>query len=454
MTAPIIAFAQSMREHYLNDLYEYLAIPSVSAQPEHQEDIRHAAEWLRAHLSTLGLHADVMETGGHPVVYAEWKHPEPGFPTVLIYGHYDVQPAEPFELWHSEPFRATVRDGAIYGRGSSDNKGQHLAHVKAVEAYLKSAGQLPVNVKFLIEGEEEIGGPNLGAFITAHKDLLACDVVMISDSQLLAPDQPTLLYGLRGLLYFEVEVRCAAHDLHSGTYGGNVQNPAMALAQILAQLKNNRGVITVPGFYQDVRMLDADERAEIARIPVNEDNIKRETGASEVFGEPEFNVAERMGARPTLEVNGIWGGYTGPGAKTVLPAVAHAKISCRLVPYQDPAKIYEDVTSTMRRLAPRGTELSFKLLQEGTAGTLIDRQSSQMQAAARIAEATYGKPPVFTLEGGSIPVVNDFQRVLGRPIVLLGFGLPGDNLHAPDEHFAIACYEKGIEASIRFLSEL
>ncbi|HEY3291211.1 MAG TPA: dipeptidase [Anaerolineae bacterium] len=454
MTTPIIAFAQSMRERYLNDLYEYLAIPSVSAQPEHHGDIRQAAEWLRAHLSAIGLQAQVMETGGHPVVYAEWKHPSPGKPTVLIYGHYDVQPAEPFELWHSEPFKATVRDGYIYARGSSDNKGQHLAHVKAVEAYLKSAGELPVNVKFLIEGEEEIGGPNLGAFITAHKDLLACDVVMISDSQLLAPDQPTLLYGLRGLLYFEVEARCAAHDLHSGTYGGNVQNPAMALAQILAQLKNSRGVITVPGFYQDVRMLENDERAAIGRIPINEDKIKSETGATEVFGEPEFNVAERMGARPTLEVNGIWGGYTGAGAKTVLPAVAHAKISCRLVPYQDPAKIYEDVTATMKRLAPRGTELQFKLLQEGTAGTLIDRQSPQMQAAAQVAEATYGKPPIFTLEGGSIPVVNDFQRVLGRPIVLLGFGLPGDSLHAPDEHFAIRCYEKGIEASIRFLGAL
>ncbi len=454
MPTQVIAHAEREREQFLNDLYEYLAIPSVSAQPEHARDVRHAAVWLSEHLRNIGLTASVMETGGHPVVYAEWKHPEAGKPTVLVYGHYDVQPAEPFELWHSEPFKPTVRDGDIYARGSSDNKGQHLAHIKAVESYLKTTGGLPVNVKFLIEGEEEIGGPNLGAFVAANKELLACDVVMISDSHLLTLDQPTLLYGLRGLLYFEVEARCSAHDLHSGTYGGNVQNPAMALAQILAQLKTDQGVVTVPGFYDDVHVLGPEERAEIARIPQNEDTIKAETGAPELFGEPGFNVPERMGARPTLEVNGLWSGYTGPGAKTVLPAIANAKISCRLVPYQDPAKIFEAVSAHMRRLTPPGTTLTFTMLQEGTRGTLIDRHAPQVQAAARAAQSTYGNPPIFTLEGGSIPVVNDFQDVLGKPIVLLGYGLPGDNLHAPDEHYAIACYEKGIEASIRFLAEL
>jgi acetylornithine deacetylase/succinyl-diaminopimelate desuccinylase-like protein len=454
MSEQVISFAQSQREQYLKDLIEYLTIPSVSAQPEHAPDVRYAALWLSEHLRDIGLYTNVMETGGHPVVYAEWKHPDPRAPTVLVYGHYDVQPAEPFELWHSEPFKPTVRDGTIYARGSSDNKGQHLAHIKAVDAFLKTTGKLPVSVKFLIEGEEEIGGPNLGAFVAANKELLACDVVMISDSHLLTPDQPTLLYGLRGLLYFEVEARCSAHDLHSGTYGGNVQNPAMALAQILAKMKTEQGVITVPGFYDEVRVLSDEERAEIAQIPQTEDTIKEETGTTEVFGEPGFNVPERMGARPTLEVNGLWSGYIGPGAKTVLPAVAHAKISCRLVPNQNPTMIYEAVLSHMRQLTPPGTTLTFRLLQEGTRGTLIDRHAPQMQAAERAAQATYGKPPIFTLEGGSIPVVNDFQDVLGKPIILLGYGLPGDNLHAPDEHYAITCYEKGIEASIRFLVEL
>jgi acetylornithine deacetylase/succinyl-diaminopimelate desuccinylase-like protein len=329
-----------------------------------------------------------------------------------------------------------------------------MAHVKAVEAYLKHQGTLPVNVKFLIEGEEEIGTPNLSLFIENNKDLLACDVVMISDSSLYTPNQPTLLYALRGLVYFEVEARCAAHDLHSGSYGGNVQNPAMALAQVLAQLKDASGHVTVPGFYDDVRLLSAEERAEITQIPVNEEDIKAETGVSQAFGEPGYNIMERMGARPTLEINGMWSGYTGPGAKTIIPATAHAKMSCRLVPNQDPDKVYEAVKRSMQSLAPAGTTLSFSMLQDGSPGTLIDRSAPQVQAAARAASATYGNPPVFTLEGGSIPVVNDFQRVLGKPIVLLGFGLPGDNVHAPDEHFTLECYEKGIEASIRFMNEL
>ncbi len=454
MSEQAIDFARSNHKRFLGDLFDYLAIPSVSAQPEHADDVRHAANWLCRHMQSIGLTASVMETGGHPIVYAEWRHPDPAAPTVLVYGHYDVQPADPFELWHSSPFAPVIRDGAIFARGSSDNKGQHMAHVKAVEAYLQSAGSLPVSIKFLIEGEEEIGGPNIGAFVSANGTMLACDVVMISDSALLSPDQPTLLYGLRGLLYFEVEARCAAHDLHSGTYGGNVQNPAMALAQILAKLKNEHGVISVPGFYDDVRPLDAEERAEIARIPLNDTSICDETGAQTVFGEPGFNVPERMGARPTLEVNGLWSGYTGSGAKTVLPAVAHAKISCRLVPNQNPTAIYDAVVQAMQQAAPIGVTLAFTLLQNGTRGTLIDRQAPQVQAAARAAQATYGNPPIYTLEGGSIPIVNDLQEVLGKPIVLLGYGLPGDNLHAPDEHFAIACYEKGIEASIRFLAEL
>ncbi|MCL4504675.1 MAG: dipeptidase [Chloroflexi bacterium] len=454
MSDLVIAYAQQQREKYLNDLIEYLAIPSVSAQPQHKQDVNRAAAWLCDHLRVIGMEARVMETGGHPVVYAEWLSAGANRPTVLVYGHYDVQPAEPLDLWRSDPFAAVIRDGVIYGRGSSDNKGQHMAHIKAVESFLAQKTPLPVNVKFLIEGEEEIGGPHLGAFIAANKQLLACDVIMISDSALLAPDQPSLLYALRGLLYFEVEARCAAHDLHSGSYGGNVQNPAMALAQILARLKDEHGHITVPAFYDAVRVLDSFERAEIARIPMSEQQIMAESGASQVFGEPGYNVAERMGARPTLEINGLWSGYTGEGAKTVLPATAHAKISCRLVPHQNPAEIYKSVVEYMQALTPPGVSLSFKVLQEGTRGTLIDRDAPQIQAAARAAQATYGKAPIYVLEGGSIPVVNDFQDVLGKPIALLGFGLSSDNIHAPDEHYPVRCYEKGIEASIRFLTEL
>ena len=462
-----LAYAREHQDRFTADLSEYLAIPSVSAQPEHARDVKYAARWLSEHLRDIGLRADVMETGdvhspGNPVVYAEWTHAsapgDPSRPTVLVYGHYDVQPAEPFELWHSEPFKATVRDDgagrAIYARGTSDNKGQHMAHIKAVESFLRCQGQLPVNVKFLIEGEEEIGGPSLSRFIASHTDLLASDTIIISDSALLAPDQPTLLYALRGLLYFEVEARTAAHDLHSGSYGGNVQNPAMALAQILAQLKDAQGRITVPGFYDDVRVLSAEERAQIARIPLDEGSIKAETGVSQAFGEPGFSVAERMGARPTLEVNGMWSGYTGPGTKTVLPATAHAKISCRLVPNQDPQAVYQAVVTYMQQLAPAGTTLTFKLFQGGTRGTLLDLDAPQMQAAADAAKATYGNAPIFVLEGGSLPVVNDFQSVLRKPIVLLGFGLPGDNVHAPNERFALSCYEKGIEASIRLLATL
>lgn len=454
MPEQLIAYARDHQAKYLRDLIEYLSIPSVSAQPDHARDVKYAALWLSEHLRDIGLRAHVMETAGNPVVYAEWLHSDPHRPTVLVYGHYDVQPAEPLEMWHSEPFGPAVRDGMLYARGASDNKGQHMAHIKAVESYLMHDGHLPVNVKFLIEGEEEIGGPSLGAFIRAHADLLACDVVMISDSHMLSLNQPTLLYGLRGLVYFEVEARTANHDMHSGTYGGNVQNPALALAQILAGLKDSEGRVTVPGFYDDVRALSAAERADLARLPISSANIMAETGAAQAFGEPEFTIVERMGARPTLEVNGMWSGYTGAGTKTVLPATAHAKLSCRLVPNQNPQTVYEAVRSAMQQLAPPGVQLTFTLYGEGSRGTLIDRSAPQMQAVARAARATYGADPVFLLEGGSIPVVNDFQDVLGKPIVLLGLGLPDDNLHAPDERFALACYEKGIEASIRFMAEL
>ncbi len=449
----VLDYAHEHLSDYLDALLEYLAIPSVSAQPEHERDVKMAALWLSEHLRDAGLRAEVMATRGHPVVYAEWSGHDHHRPTVLIYGHYDVQPAEPFELWRSEPFKPTIRDGYIYARGANDNKGQHMAHVKAVASYLQSEGTLPVNVKFLVEGEEEIGSPNLGEFIASHRDLMACDCVMISDGALFSLTQPVLTYGLRGLAGFEVQVRCLERDVHSGHYGGNVQNPAFALAQILAALKDAHGRVTVPGFYDDVRTLSAEEREALARIPYEEADVMRETGALAAFGEPGFTVNERKGARPTLEVNGMWSGYTGPGSKTIIPATAHAKVTCRLVPNQDPARVLRLVQEAMRAAAPVGTTITFDA-ERGTPASLVPLDAPEIQAAVRAAQATYGRPPLYELEGGSIPVVHDFQTMLGKPIALLGFGLPDDNIHSPNERFATACYEKGIEASIRFLAEL
>jgi acetylornithine deacetylase/succinyl-diaminopimelate desuccinylase-like protein len=356
-------------------------------------------------------------------------------------------------LWHSDPFKPEIRDGCIYARGADDNKGQHMAHVAAVESYLKSEGTLPANIKFLVEGEEEIGGIHLGAFVEANKDLLACDCVMISDGSLFSRTQPILTQGLRGLVGLQVDVRCLARDVHSGHYGGNVQNPAMALAQILAKLKDEQGRVTVPGFYDDVRVLSVEERAEITRTPYGEADVMRETGALQAFGDPDFTVNERMGARPTLEINGLWSGYTGSGSKTIIPATAHAKITCRLVPHQDPQKITQLVMDAIKRLAPPGTELSFEIRQ-GAPASIVDRNSPQVQAAQRAATATYGNPPYFELEGGSIAAVHDLQTHLGKPVILLGFGLPDDNIHSPNEKYAVECFEKGIEASVRFLAEL
>jgi acetylornithine deacetylase/succinyl-diaminopimelate desuccinylase-like protein len=453
MIDKVLTYAHSQRERYLKDLLDYIAIPSISAQPEHDRDVRMAALWMAEHLREIGVNAEVMETGGHPVVYGEWKSPHPHASTVLIYGHYDVQPPEPFELWHSDPFKAEIRNGNIYARGADDNKGQHMAHVKAVESYLKCEGTLPTNVKFLIEGEEEIGGVHLSPFVEKHKDLLACDCVMVSDGALFAPGQPSITYGLRGLLDFEISVRALGRDVHSGHYGGNVQNPAFALAQLLSKIKDDHGRVIVPGFYEGVRELSEDERTEIARVPWGADDVTRETGALAAFGDPDFSANERKGARPTFEINGMWSGYTGPGSKTIIPATAHAKITCRMVPNQNPEQILKHIDAYLKQVAPTGIALEVNYRRSSPA-SLVDLNTPQVKAAIRAAEATWGQTPVFELEGGSIPVVHDFITTLHKPVVLLGFGLPDDNIHSPNEKYAVSCYEKGIEASIRFLAEL
>lgn len=454
MLRQALAYIEEHQARFVQELLEFLSIPSVSAQPEHARDVHMAAFWLAEQLRHIGLRSEVLRTGGHPLVYAEWRGQDLHAPTVLIYGHYDVQPPEPMEQWHTPPFAPELREGYIYARGASDNKGQHFAHVKAVEALLRTQGTLPVNIKFLIEGEEEIGSPSLGAFIAANTDLLRCDCVLISDSAMRTLDQPTLVYGLRGLISMEVTVRCLERDVHSGHYGGLVQNPIFVLAQMLAQVKDAEGRVRIPGFYEDVRVLDDEERAALARVPYTEADLMRETGARCAFGEPEFSLVERRGARPTFEVNGIWGGYTGPGTKTVIPAEAHAKITCRLVPYQDPHKVAQRVAEYLRSITPPGATLEVRVHEGGSPAVLLERDHPAVRAAVRAATDTYHAEPIFELEGGSIPVVAHFRDQLRAPVVLLGFGLPDDNIHAPNERFSLQAYQRGIEASARFLLEM
>ncbi len=386
------------------------------------------------------------------MVYGEWLG-APGAPTVLIYGHYDVQPADPVALWTSPPFEPTVRDGYLYARGSSDDKGQALIHLEAIGSWLASAGRLPVNVKVMIEGEEEIGSPHLEPWVRAHAAALAADVALVSDTAIVAPEQPSITYGLRGLAYLEVVANGPRRDLHSGQFGGAVLNPANALCRIIAQLHDDQGRVTIPGFYDRVRPLADDERAELARLPFDLGAFRDATGAAGGWGEAGYSIVERLGARPTLDVNGFWSGWTGPGAKTVLPAAATAKVSMRLVPDQDPGEIARLFADHVRALAPSGLEVTVRELHGGWPA-LTDRDLPAMRAAAQAYEGAWGRPPVYTRDGGTIPVVAMLQQVLGVPSVLMGFGLPDDNLHAPNERFRLDNFYRGLETSVRFLEAL
>lgn len=453
MTAPH-EYARTQEPRFLEELVALLSIPSISTMANHAGDIRQAAEWLVGQLQPMGFEARLYETDGHPIVYGEWLKAGPDAPTVLIYGHYDVQPVDPIEEWESSPFEPVVRDGNLYARGSSDDKGQVFTHVKAVEAILETEGKLPVNVKFIIEGEEENGSTHLEPFIRSHTDLLAADIILVSDTHSRSLEQPTIVYALRGMSYMEIEVFGAERDLHSGTYGGVVHNPAQALCEILAQLHDANGTITVPGFYDRVRVLDDEERAELDRLPYTEDELKAETGVSRAWGEAEYKLHERTGARPTLEVNGLVSGWTGAGAKTVLPARALAKVSCRLVADQDPVEVYELVKAHVATLTPPTVTSEVRLLHHGNAA-ITDRHSPFMQAAiAAYEEGWGGNPPAFVREGGSIPIVADFQQHLGAPVILMGFGLPDDGLHGPNEKFALECFRRGIATSISFLQKV
>lgn len=444
-------YAHKHAEAFRQQLHDLLRIPSVSTLPQHNVDTRRAANWLTADMTRIGLqNVQLFETPRHPIVYGEWLNAGENTPTVLIYGHYDVQPAEMSDGWSSAPFEPVERDGSIYARGASDDKGQVFAQLKAVESLLLGARTLPVNLKFLIEGEEEIASENLSAFIKANTDLLKTDICVISDTALFAPGQPSIIYSLRGMTYMEVHVSGPAQDLHSGVYGGTVHNPAQALAEIIAALHNPDGSVNIPGFYDDVLTLSDEERAELTRTNWTVEKWRDSTGAPEPWGEPAFTFRERIGARPTLEVNGLLSGFTGAGAKTVLPARAMAKISCRLVANQNSQKIYELVRDHIQQITPPTVRSEVRLINFAEPA-FVDINTPAMQAAITAYEQGWGARPIFMREGGTLPVVTDMQQVLGAPVVLMGFGLDDDGAHGPDEHFVIEHFHKGIDTAIHFL---
>jgi acetylornithine deacetylase/succinyl-diaminopimelate desuccinylase-like protein len=446
-------YLEENRDRFLADLEAALRIPSVSAQPEHRADVRRCAEHVAAHLRAIGItHAEVVDTAGHPVVYGEWLGAL-GAPTMLLYGHYDVQPPEPLELWRTPPFEPTLLDGKLHARGACDDKGQVYMHLSAIAAHFAVNGRLPVNVKLVIEGEEEVGSEHLGDFLRAWKPRLAADVIVVSDTSMLGADQPSLCYALRGLCYTQVEVTGPTRDLHSGEFGGAVMNPANALAGIIAGLKDADGRITVKGFYDAVRPLTDLERSAMAELPFDEAGFLRESGAPEAFGEKGFSTLERITSRPTLDVNGIWGGYIGAGAKTVLPSVASAKISMRLVPDQEPETIFRAFEARVRELAPPGVTVKVDY-HHGAVPFITDPAHPMLQAAIRALGRSWSKKPSLVREGGSIPVMATFQDVLGLPSILMGFGLHDDQVHAPNEKFSLTSFHGGTTSCAYLYEEL
>jgi len=432
---------------------EFLRIPSVSALPEHADDCRRAAEFLAGELRTIGVeHVDVAETRGHPLVYGDWLKAE-GAPTVLVYGHYDVQPPDPIDEWVKAPFEPLIRDGRMLARGAADDKAQVHMHVRATEAILATRGRLPVNLKFLFEGDEEMSSAHLDQWLEENRARLGADLAVISDTGFFEGNLPAVTIGLRGISYFQVDVLGTAVDLHSGVFGGAVQNPANALAHIIAALKGTNGRILVPGFYDDVVPLSDRDREAFAALPFEDEAYRAEHGLSAPVGEPGYTTLERRGARPTLDVNGIWGGFQGEGSKTIIPASAHAKISCRLVVNQRPERIYELVREHILRVAPEGCRVEITNLGGGLP-SLTPMDHPATQAAVRAIEATFGRQPLFIREGGSIPVCASFESILGLPVVLLGFANPDCNAHAPNESMILANYETGIRTIARYWDEL
>jgi acetylornithine deacetylase/succinyl-diaminopimelate desuccinylase-like protein len=448
----ILSFIDSNRQRYLSELKELLAIPSVSSQTERNPDMRRTAEWLKNHMTSIGLqNAQILETDGHPVVYADWLGAA-SKPTILIYGHYDVQPEDPVDLWKTPPFEATERDGNLYARGTADDKGQIFIHLKAIEAFLNNGGALPVNIKIIFEGEEEIGSDHLGKFVGEHKDLLNADVIVISDSDMFAKGIPSITYALRGIAYMEVEVTGPNTDLHSGSYGGVLHNPIQALTEMIASLHDKNGRITVKGMYDDVRPLTKAERVAFKKLPWNDKKYAQSLGLKKLYGEKGYTTLERLWARPTLECNGIWGGYTGEGAKTVLPSKAFAKISMRIVPDQSSIKIAKLFEKHLKAIAPKTIDIKVRTLHGGEpAITPID--SPGVQAAVAALEKGFGKKPLYQRDGASIPIVVDFKKLLSIDSVLLGFGVPEENAHAPNEYIILENFFGGIKTVVHYYRE-
>jgi acetylornithine deacetylase/succinyl-diaminopimelate desuccinylase-like protein len=453
MSSPAVAYARENHPRFLSELKDLLRIPSISTLPENKADCRRAAEFLLAELTRIGFeHAKLLETEGHPLVYADWLHAE-GKPTALFYGHYDVQPTDPEDEWLSPPFEPTERDGNLYGRGTCDDKGQVWAQIKALESLLAANGKLPINVRALFEGEEEVGGEGIEAFVASRPPELKSDFALVSDTELFAPGLPTLCVGLRGMIYTELEVRGAKTDLHSGMYGGAAPNPFVAIAQILAKLKDEDGHILIPGFYDDIIPPSPEELAAWSSLPFDEEHYRlTEVGSRTLVGEAGYSVLQRTWARPTLDVHGIPGGFIGAGAKTVIPAKAIAKVSMRLVPGMTPAKTFALYKDYVEKIAPAGVDIEVRLIHSGDP-CLVRVDNPYIQAATTALREVWGQETVFIRSGGSIPIVGDFDRNLGIPSVMMGFGLPDDNIHAPNEKFCLKNFELGIESVVRFLEE-
>lgn len=455
MSSPAVEYARQNQPRFLAELKDLLRIPSVSTLPQHKTDVERAAEFIASQMRAIGLeHVEIIQTAGHPLVYADWLHASRK-PTALCYGHYDVQPPDPLNEWTTPPFEPTERNQNLYARGAVDDKGQMFMHLKALESLMQSgAGKLPINVRLLIEGEEEVGGESIAKFIRENPQKLKCDFALVSDTEMYAPDLPTLCVGLRGMVYTEVEARGAKVDLHSGMYGGAAPNPFVALAQIIAKLKDENGRILIPGFYDRVTKPSAEELQDWKALPFDEEDYRQnEIGSSELTGEPGYSVAERTWARPTLDVHGMPGGFVGAGAKTVIPARASAKISMRLVPDQRPDEIYKLFCDYVKSIVPHGIQINIR--SWSLADPIIIRTDNHFVHAAKDAmKEIFGKETVYIRSGGSIPVVADFEKHLKVPSVMMGFGLPDDNLHAPNEKFHIPNFYRGIESIIRFFQLL
>lgn len=439
----VIDFLKQNESRFVNELCEYVRFPSVSAQPQHRADMKACGDWVVKHCQQIGLEAQLCPTAGHPIVLAKTpRHGKNGRPHFLVYGHYDVQPPEPFELWKTPPFEPRIEGRSLFGRGACDNKGQNLAHLKAIEAYFKTGTELPCDLTFVIEGEEEVGSASLATFLKERQSELKCDAVVISDTGMPAKNCPALTYALRGIAAFEIILHGPARDLHSGIFGGTVDNPAMALSQMLAQLRDQDGRVAIPGFYDDVKPLSDYERKQFARLPFTDEQYRQMLGVPKLFGEKGYTPFEQRSARPTLEINGLTSGYQGEGSKTIVPAWARAKITTRLVPDQSPGKIIQLVTEHLKKICPPTVRLEIES-GHGAEPYLVSPTGAKAQAALRALKAAFGKEPIVMREGGSIPIVNEFKRILGVDTLLLGLALPDDNAHSPNEKFDLDCFANG-----------